>query len=82
MGGRLAARGAGFQRVYTSEVEGRPAFGWVWRWRSSGMVVAYPEILCGEKPWNAPTAEVSPIFRRVNESGFDDASMIESTRAA
>lgn len=46
-----AARGARFQRVYGANREGRPVFGWEWRWASNGMVVAYPEVICGAKPW-------------------------------
>lgn len=46
-----AARGARFQRVYGAEREGKPVFGWEWRWASNGMVVAYPEVICGAKPW-------------------------------
>jgi hypothetical protein len=46
-----AASGARFQRIYRSERDGKPAFGWEWRWTSIGAVVAYPEIICGAKPW-------------------------------
>ncbi len=46
-----AASGSRFQRVYGAERAGRPVFGWEWRWRSMGAVVAYPEVICGAKPW-------------------------------
>jgi hypothetical protein len=56
-----AASGPRFQRVYSAEREGRPVFGWEWRWRSSGAVVAYPEVICGAKPWG-PEPTGAPGF--------------------
>lgn len=59
-----AARGKRFQRVYEANREGRPVFGWEWRWVSNGAVVAYPEVICGAKPWGPePTSAAGFPFQ-------------------
>jgi hypothetical protein len=45
---------AGQQRVYRAERDGQPAFGWEWSWENTHpLVVAYPELICGQKPFMA-----------------------------
>jgi len=50
------------QKVFVKEVNGKPIFGWVWKWFGGGTDVAsYPEIQVGNSPW---VGEVAP------DSGF------------
>jgi len=50
------------QKIFVKELDGKPIFGWVWKWWAGGADVAtYPEIQVGNSPW---TGEVSP------DSGF------------
>ncbi len=44
------------QKVFLKEHEGKPVFGWVWKWRDSTNVVTYPEVLVGHSPWQGPIA--------------------------
>ncbi|WP_341676724.1 hypothetical protein [Niveibacterium sp. SC-1] len=48
-----AAR-SGSQRVFTGAAEGGKVIGWQWTWQA-GTVVAYPEVVVGDKPWDAPS---------------------------
>lgn len=51
--------GRGFrQEIFTEELGGGPALGWRWRapWQIWPNVAAYPEIICGNKPWDKPVA--------------------------
>lgn len=49
---KRATNGRYMQRIFTKEIEGEIAFGWDWKWGSSHTVVAYPEVLCGDTPWD------------------------------
>lgn len=40
------------QRIFTKDLNGKTAFGWDWKWGSSYTVVSYPEVLCGDTPWD------------------------------
>ena len=50
---REAAHGPHEQAIFTKSESGRSAFGWQWRWPSSDGVVAYPEVMYGDSPWEA-----------------------------
>ena len=51
-----AATGSYIQRVFTETLNGKTAVGWQWDWtNSSGNVVAYPEIVIGDKAWDVPS---------------------------
>jgi len=53
-----AAAGNGFeQSVFLSDVSGKQTVGWRWRapWHLLPRVVSQPEIICGNKPWDAKT---------------------------
>jgi Glycosyl hydrolase family 12 len=53
-----AAAGKGFeQSVFLADVSGSQAIGWRWRapWHLLPRVVSLPEIICGNKPWDAKT---------------------------
>ena len=42
------------QCVFLEDIAGSAAFGWQWDWRNNGYnVVAYPEVIYGDKPWDA-----------------------------
>lgn len=57
---RGAANGAGKQRIFLEDVNGQKVFGWQWSWSSTNNVVAYPEVICGTKPWDPPAAGLIP----------------------
>jgi hypothetical protein len=40
------------QKIFVNEDGGKPIFGWVWKWRDSSGVAAYPEVQAGYSPWN------------------------------
>jgi hypothetical protein len=42
------------QKIFLSDDNGKPVFGWVWKWRDSSGVATYPEIQTGSSPWNGP----------------------------
>jgi len=48
------AASSGSQRVFTGETGGQKVLGWQWAWQA-GTVVAYPEVVVGDKPWDAPS---------------------------
>lgn len=53
-----AAAGEGFeQSVFLADVSGKETIGWRWRapWHLLPRVVSLPEIICGNKPWDAKT---------------------------
>jgi hypothetical protein len=57
-----ACTGAYGQRVFLEDIAGTQAFGWQWDWRNSGYnVVAYPEVIFGDKPWDASSG-ISTAF--------------------
>jgi len=52
------AAGKGFrQSVFLEEISGKNAIGWRWfaPWQLLAKVVSQPEIICGNKPWDAQT---------------------------
>jgi len=51
-----AAPGAHAQRMFVETIGEARAFGWQWRWPPSTDVVAYPELVCGTKPWDTEVA--------------------------
>lgn len=57
---RGAANGAGKQRIFLEDIEGKKVFGWQWSWSGMNSVVAYPEVICGTKPWDPPAAGLIP----------------------
>src|ERR1035437_2342295 len=38
------------QKIFVNDDNGKPVFGWAWKWRDSSGVVAYPEIQTGHSP--------------------------------
>jgi hypothetical protein len=51
------AAGRGFeQEIFQEDLDGKPALGWRWRspWQMWPVIAAYPEIICGNKPWDQP----------------------------
>jgi len=63
---REAAHGKHEQAIFRAEVGGQTAFGWQWRWPSSDGVVAYPEVIYGDTPWETnPRKEVAELPLRV-----------------
>lgn len=47
-----AAHGPHQQAIFKTSAGGKTAFGWRWRWPSSDGVVAYPEVIYGDTPWD------------------------------
>jgi hypothetical protein len=48
-----AASGPNAERVFVEDLAGgTPAFGWQWVWPTGADVVTYPEVVCGNKPWD------------------------------
>jgi len=56
---RGATSGRYRQKIFVKEDNGKPVFGWVWRWRDSTGVATYPEIQAGFSPWNGEAAPES-----------------------
>lgn len=40
------------QCLFEETRDGKKMFGWEWRWPDSNDVLAYPEVIYGQKPWN------------------------------
>jgi hypothetical protein len=40
------------QKIFVNDDNGKPVFGWVWKWRDSSGVATYPEVQMGVSPWN------------------------------
>jgi hypothetical protein len=55
---RRAASRDSYQKVFSEEIDGKPAIGWQWKW-SANSVVAYPEVVYGDKPWDEPLGLVT-----------------------
>ena len=51
-----ATRGRLEQRVFAATRGGNEVIGWAWRapWLLSPTVVSFPEVVCGDKPWDEP----------------------------
>jgi serralysin len=54
-----AASGVYSQRLFRESLNGKPAIGWQWQWPYSVNVVAYPEVIYGDKPWDKPLGLVA-----------------------
>jgi len=46
------ARGPHGQAVFARQADGAAAFGWQWKWPAADGVVAYPEVIFGDTPWD------------------------------
>jgi len=44
------------QEIFVENESDEPTFGWRWRspWQMFPAIVAYPEVVCGVKPWDTP----------------------------
>jgi hypothetical protein len=53
---RRSAGQAFEQEVFVEELGGKRTFGWSWNatWKMRHTVVSYPELICGNKPWDEP----------------------------
>jgi hypothetical protein len=61
-----ASGGTFRQKIYVKELDGKPVFGWMWRWwDSKGAVVSYPEIQVGDSPWSGTVSENSGFPFRI-----------------
>ncbi|MCK9170139.1 MAG: hypothetical protein M0P01_06955 [Treponema sp.] len=59
---KKAATGSRFQTVFVENNGSSTGPGWQWDWvNSSGMVVAYPEVIYGDKPWDPLSGIASPF---------------------
>ena len=47
-----AANEPGNQKVFVETLDGKEAFGWQWSWSALWSVVAYPEVIYGNSPWD------------------------------
>jgi Glycosyl hydrolase family 12 len=57
-----AAHGPHQQSIFSRSAAERPAFGWQWRWPSSDGVVAYPEVIYGDTPWDLKPHHGAPLL--------------------
>lgn len=53
---RGATSGRHRQKIFVNDDNGKPVFGWVWKWKDSSGVATYPEIQAGVSPWNGEVA--------------------------
>lgn len=44
------------QKIFVNDDNGKPVFGWVWKWRDSTGVATYPEVQVGISPWGGEAA--------------------------
>jgi hypothetical protein len=53
---RGAAKRGFEQEIFEEELDGKTALGWRWRspWQIWPTIAAYPEMICGNKPWDQP----------------------------
>lgn len=57
-----AYSGSRSQAVLLEDIDGSRAFGWRWDWPSGRYdVVAYPEVIFGDKPWDEPSGIETPF---------------------
>jgi len=47
------------QKIFVNDDNGKPVFGWVWKWRDSTGVATYPEVIAGVSPWQGEVAHDS-----------------------
>jgi hypothetical protein len=63
-----ASSGPYHQKVFLKNDNGKPVFGWIWKWRDSTNVATYPEVLVGHSPWQGEIAPNSgfpfPVGRK------------------
>jgi hypothetical protein len=47
------------QEIFVQDFDGHPGFGWRWRapWQMYPAIIAYPEVVCGLKPWDVPMGQ-------------------------
>ncbi len=57
-----AAHGPHQQSIFWGAVAEKPAFGWQWHWPSSDGVVAYPEVIYGDSPWDQKPRRAAPLL--------------------
>jgi hypothetical protein len=66
-----ASTGPYRQKIYVKELNGKPIFGWAWRWwDSKGAVVSYPEIQIGDSPWTGPVSADSGFPFRIGSKSL------------
>jgi len=57
-----ASTGSYDQKVFTETLNGKTAVGWQWNWSNlSRNVVAYPEVVIGDKAWDPPSG-ITTVF--------------------
>jgi Glycosyl hydrolase family 12 len=54
---KVGTTGPHRQKIFVKESQGKPIFGWVWRWSAGNGVLTYPEVQVGQSPW---VGEVAP----------------------
>ena len=60
------AGGACQQKVFLEILDGKEVFGWQWVWPCGRDVMAYPEVVYGDKPWDPPSGIPSEFPFQVN----------------
>jgi cellulose 1,4-beta-cellobiosidase len=53
------------QKIFVKELQGKPIFGWVWKWWPGTGVLTYPEVQVGQSPWVGEVAAGSEFPFRV-----------------
>jgi len=64
------ASGAFRQKVFLEMLDGQEAFGWQWSWPRGWDVMAYPEVVYGDKPWDPPSGVPSEFPFRVSSKNM------------
>jgi len=59
------------QEIFVLEDSNAPDFGWRWRsaWEMFPAIVAYPEVVCGVKPWDTPMGSMAGFPFHPGEGG-------------
>jgi len=66
-----ASTGPFRQKIYVKEMNGKPIFGWAWKWwDSKGAVATYPEIQVGDSPWAGTVSENSGFPFRIGSKSL------------
>jgi hypothetical protein len=55
-----AAHGSYQQKIFHESINGKSAIGWQWQWPEQNLVLAYPEVIYGDKPWDTPSGQIVP----------------------